>query len=99
MSLQNNSPSYLGNALIGAFCAILLSVPTSALLARFLGDTYLVRVWVYSGFLLWVIAGAMTIFFRTYKGEKNHLSIRFITLWFISVWFWPLLICFGKKRE
>ena len=70
MSLQNNSPSYLGNALIGACCAILLSVPTSACLASFLGDTYLVRVWVYSGFLLWVIAGAMTIFFGRIKVKK-----------------------------
>lgn len=98
MSINNQVPSFLGNALVGACCAILISVPLSAYFASFLGDTYLVRVWVYSGFLMWVIAGAMTIFFRTYKGEKNQLSIRFIVLWFFSVWLWPLLICFGKKR-
>ena len=98
MSLNDHSPTFLGNALIGACCAILISVPLSAYLASFLGDTYLVRVWVYGGFLMWVIAGAITIFFRTYKGEKNQLSIRFIVLWFFSIWLWPLLICFGNKR-
>ena len=98
MSINNNTPTFLGNALIGACVAILLSVPASAFLASFLGDTYLIRVCVYCGFLVWVIAGAVTIFFRTYKGEKNHLSIRFIILWFFSVWLWPLLIIFAKKR-
>ncbi|MBO7173450.1 MAG: hypothetical protein J6V64_03855 [Burkholderiaceae bacterium] len=99
MSFNNNKPSFLGNALIGACCAILLSVPLSAYIASFLGDTYQIRVWVYGGFLLWAIAGAMTIFFRTYKGENSHLSIRFILLWFVSVWLWPLLILFAPKRE
>ena len=98
MSINNHTPSFLGNALIGACCAILLSVPLSAYLASFLGDSYLIRVWVYGGFLLWVIAGAISIFFRTYRAETSQLSIRFIVLWFFSVWLWPILICVGTKR-
>ena len=99
MSINNHTPSFLGNALIGACCAILLSVPLSAYLASFLGDSYLIRVWVYGGFLLWVIAGAISIFFRTYRAETSQLSIRFIVLWFFSVWLWPILIYVGTKRE
>lgn len=98
MSLNNQHPSYLGNALIGACIAILLSIPLSSYIASFLGDTYLVRVWIYGLFLLWVISGAITIFFRTFKSESQKISCRFILLWFISVWIWPLLIFLEKKR-
>lgn len=92
MSLPNQKPSFLGNALIGACCAIFSSVPLSAYIASFIGDTYHTRVIVYGLILLWIIAGAMTIFFKTYKSEKSSISFKFILLWFFSVWLWPLLI-------
>ena len=84
MSLPNQKPSFLGNALIGACCAIFSSVPLSAYIASFIGDTYHTRVIVYGLILLWVIAGAMTIFFKTYKSEKSSISFKFILLWFFS---------------
>ena len=99
MSEHSQFPSFFGNALIGACCAIALSVPVSAYLAAFLGDTYKVRVMVYGVILLWVICGAISIFFKTYKNETKKLSLRFIILWFFSVWLWPLLLIFGKNRE
>lgn len=99
MSLKNNEPSFFGNALVGACCAIGTSVPVSAYIAALIGDTYLVRVIVYGLILLWVICGAITIFFKTYKAETKKLSLRFIMLWFLSVWLWPLLLLFGKKRN
>lgn len=98
MSLQNNEHSFLGNALVGACCAIGTSVPISAYVASFIGDTYLVRVIVYGLILLWVICGAIALFFKTYKSETKKLSLRFIFLWFLSVWLWPLLLIFGSKR-
>ncbi len=99
MSLKNTEPSFFGNALIGACCAIGTSVPVSAYLAAFIGDSYQVRVIVYGLILLWVISGAITIFFKTYRAETRGISIRFIVLWFFSVWLWPLLLCFGSKRN
>lgn len=99
MSLKSNEPSFFGNALIGACCAIGTSVPISAYIADFLGNTYLVRVFVYGLILLWVICGAIAIFFKTYKAERKKLSIKFIALWFLSVWLWPLLLFLGKNRE
>lgn len=99
MSLKNDESSFFGNALIGACCAIATSVPVSAYIAAFLGDTYLVRVIVYGLTLLWVICGAIAIFFKTYKVERKKLSIKFMLLWFISVWLWPLLLLAGKSRE
>lgn len=99
MSLKNSEPSFFGNALIGACCAVGTSVPVSAYLAAFIGDSYQVRVIVYGLILLWVISGAITIFFKTYRAETRGISIRFIVLWFFSVWLWPLLLCFGSKRN
>ena len=99
MSLKNTEPTFLGNALIGACCAIGASVPLSAYIASFIGETYQIRVWVYGLTLLWVISGAITIFFKTYRSEHKGLSLRFIFLWFFSVWLWPLLIIFGQKRD
>lgn len=99
MSLKNNEPSFFGNALIGACCAIGTSVPLSAFIASFIGDSYQIRVIVYGLILIWVISGAIAIFFKTYRSEKKRLSIRFIFLWFLSVWLWPLLLLFGKNRD
>ena len=80
---QNNRP-FLGNALIGACLAVFTSVPLSAYFASFLGDSYTTRVLIYGVTLLWVISGAITIFFKTYKSEGSKISIRFIFLWFLS---------------
>lgn len=99
MSLKNNEPSFFGNALIGACCAIGTSVPLSAFIASFIGDSYQIRVIVYGLILIWVISGAIAIFFKTYQSEKKQLSIRFIFLWFLSVWLWPLLLLFGQNRD
>ncbi len=99
MSLKDNESPFFGNALIGACCAIAASVPVSAYVASFIGDSYEVRVMVYGAILLWVISGAITIFFKTYKSEKKRLSLRFILLWFASVWLWPLLVFLGQSRQ
>ena len=76
MSLKDNESPFFGNALIGACCAIAASVPVSAYVASFIGDSYEVRVMVYGAILLWVISGAITIFFKTYKSEKKRLFIK-----------------------
>ena len=97
MSLPNTQQPYLGNALIGACLAILSSVPVSAYIGSLLGNTYLTRVLIYGLILLWIISGAICIFFKTYKNEHKKLSLKFVMLWFVSVWFWPLLIITNRK--
>lgn len=91
--------NFFGNALIGACTAVLLSIPLAAQCAFWAGDNYNTRVIIYSIFLLWIICGAVSIFLRTFKNEKSKFSIKFVLLWFLSVWLWPLLLLCGTKRN
>lgn len=91
MSLHTPGP-FFGSALAGACSAVVLSVPVAAWTARLLGDSYESRVTVYGCFLLWVIAGAVSVFIRTRKVERDGLTAGGILLWFASVWLWPLLL-------
>lgn len=91
MSLHTPGPLF-GSALAGACSAVVLSVPVAAWTARLLGDSYESRVLVYSCFLLWVVAGAVSVFIRTRKVERDRLTPGRILLWFASVWLWPLLL-------
>ena len=77
----------------------MLSVPTAAFTASFFGDTYEVRATVYGLLLLWVVTGSILIFARTYKKERKLPTPGRIFLWFASVWLWPLLLIFGKRRD
>ncbi len=97
---QENNGRFWGNALLGACLAVFASVFASAYLAAALGDTYNVRCAVYAACLVWVIAGAVTIFTKTWKNETQSFSLRFVLIWFFSVWLWPLLVAAGllKKR-
>lgn len=90
---------FWGNALVAACLSVFASIFASAYLAAALGDTYEVRCMVYAGLLAWVVAGAVTIFSRTWKSETQAFSLRFIALWFVSVWLWPLLLAAGLLRK
>ena len=95
MSLQDPSgkPNPLfGSALAGACIAVVLSVPAAAFAASLLGDTYRVRALIYCGFLFWAVAGAVVVYLRTWRSEREPLSATRILLWFASVWLWPLLL-------
>ena len=37
------------------------------------------------------VFGAILVYLKTWKAEKQPLSLRLILLWFLSVWMWPLL--------
>ena len=94
MSFQgpHNQPNqFFGPALAVACIAVVLSVPAAALTAAVFGSTYKIRALIYCTFLLWAVIGAILVYLKTWKAEKQPLSLRLILLWFLSVWMWPLL--------
>lgn len=104
MSLKDpyKSPgSIFGAPLIGACLSVVCSVFVSSYAASLFGDTYQDRALIYIGFLLWTIAGAVTIFIKTYQKPAQRITARYILLWFASSWLWPLLIAAPamKKRS
>jgi hypothetical protein len=86
----------LRHALAGVGLALLLSVPAAGLLGSTLGDliagTYGARVAVYGALLLYVVVGAGVLFAKVAQHETRPLSAGRVTLWFASLWLWPLLL-------
>jgi hypothetical protein len=93
----SNDPLWrLRHALAGVSLALLLSVPTAALLGRWagdlFGDTYAVRAGVYGVLLLYVVVGAVVLFAKVARHETRALSAGRLALWFASLWLWPALL-------
>ena len=102
MSLQHPNPergTFFGPALIGACLGIILSIPIAAYCAAWLGDTYHRRALIYCAFLLWCVVGAIIVFRKTYRAEKQRLSLIKIIQWCLSLWLWPLLILGSAVRR
>lgn len=79
-------------ALIGVALAVLISVPLAATVAGHLEADYETRAWVYTAFVMWVLAGAVIVFALTHAGEQRRLSLGRVLKWTASVWLWPLLV-------
>ena len=74
MSFQgpHNQPNqFFGPALAGACIAVVLSVPAAALTAAVFGSTYKIRALIYCTFLLWAVIGAILVYLKTWKAEKQ----------------------------
>lgn len=102
MSLKQNKPGLIGPALIGACLAVVASVPLAAYVGSLFGDTYQARALTYCGLLLWAVIGAISIFFITKDAEQQSLEFKFILLWLVSAWLWPLLVVtwlIKRKRQ
>jgi hypothetical protein len=86
----------LRHALAGVALALLLSVGLAALGGRWLGDlfgdSYGVRVSIYSALLLYVMVGAGVLFAKVARHETRALSVGRLGLWLASLWLWPLLL-------
>jgi hypothetical protein len=84
------------HALAGVALAFVLSVLAAAFAARLVGDliadSYGLRVALYGGLLLYVLAGAVVLFVRVARHETRPLSAARVGLWFASLWLWPLLL-------
>jgi hypothetical protein len=100
--IHENDPLWaLRHGLAGVAGALLLSVPIAALLGRWaadvLGGDYGMRVAVYGGLLLYVVAGAVVLFVRVARHEKKPLGIKRLGVWLVSLWLWPALWLVSSK--
>jgi hypothetical protein len=101
--MQDNDPLWrLRHALSGMGLALLASVFVAAFAGRLLGtlfgDTYGARVAVYSVLLLYVIVGAVLLFIRVAQHETRPVSAGRVLRWLLSLWLWPALLVFMRKR-
>jgi hypothetical protein len=89
------------HALAGVGIALVLAVPTAALLGAALGDllcgTYTARATAYSLLLLYVVVGAGVLFAKVARHETRPLSAARVLKWFASLWLWPGLLLLGRK--
>jgi 4-amino-4-deoxy-L-arabinose transferase-like glycosyltransferase len=102
-AFHDNDPLWrLRHALAGLALALVLSVLLAALVARGAGDliadSYGLRVALYSGLMLHVVAGAVVLFVRVARHETRPLSATRVLLWVASLWLWPLLLLLPRRR-
>jgi len=98
--MQENDPLVkYGAPLAGVLIALVLSVLVAAMVAAQIGDDYQTRVWVYAGFVLWVVIGAAVIFMLAYRSEAAPLSVSRVLLWTASIWLWPVFWVLNYKRK
>jgi MFS family permease len=100
--VYENDPLWkLRHALAGMALALLASVLIAAMLGSFIADlitdSYGLRVALYSGLLLYVVAGAVVLFMRVAQHETRPLSVGRLGLWTMSLWLWPGLLLASKK--
>ncbi len=81
----------------GVVLAVMLSIMAAAVVAGQIGDDYDTRAWIYTGFVLWVIAGAILVFVKTHRGESRRLSPTRVLLWTASIWLWPLFLLRAQR--
>ena len=98
---MKNEPLWkLRHALAGMALALLTSVLIAALAGRFLGDlfgdSYALRAGIYSGLLLYAVAGAVVLFVKVAQHETRPVTAGRIGLWVASLWLWPLLLAARK---
>jgi hypothetical protein len=100
--MNDNDPLWrLRHALAGLALALLLSVPIAGFAGRWIGDligdSYALRAGVYSGLLIYVVAGTVLLFVRVARHETRPLDAGRLALWLASVWLWPVLLL-GRRR-
>ena len=101
--MMENDPLWkLRHALTGMALALLASVLIAALAGRWLGDlfgdSYGLRAGIYSGLLLYAVAGAVVLFVKVARHETRPVTAGRIGLWVASLWLWPLLLASGRSK-
>lgn len=85
--------------LAGVVLAVVLSIMAAATVAGQIGDDYETRGWIYTGFVLWVIVGAVVVFMQAHRGETRRLSPTRVLLWTASIWAWPLFALRARRAS
>ena len=101
--MQQNDPLWrLRHALAGLALALLLSLPLAALGGRVLGDlvadSYAWRAGIYAVLLAYVMTGAVLLFQRVAQHETRPLSAGRLLRWLLSLWLWPALLAWPRRR-
>jgi hypothetical protein len=87
-----------GSSLAAVVIAVIVSMMIAATVAGQIGADYQTRALVYTGFVLWVLAGAAAVFMLVHRGESARLSVRRVLLWTVSIWLWPLFVVLRRRR-
>jgi hypothetical protein len=100
--IENDPLWRLRHALTGVALALLLSVPAAALAGRALGDLlgggYGMRVAIYGGLLVYLVAGAAVLVARVAPHEKQPLTAARVVRWLATIWLWPVLLAVARRR-
>jgi hypothetical protein len=88
-----------GAPLAAVLLAVVLSVMIAAMLAGQLDGEYSQRALVYSGLVLWVLAGAVVMFILAHRAEGGRLSPGRVLLWTATIWLWPLFALLAWQRK
>jgi len=84
--------------LAGLVLAVVLSVLASAFVAGQIGDDYTTRVTIYGVAVLWVVVGAVVMFWLTRGAERGALSVGRVLLWAASIWLWPVFALHRRAK-
>ena len=88
-----------GSALAAVILAVVLSIMVAAMIAGQIDAEYQTRALVYTGFVLWVLFGAVVVFVLAHRGEAGRLSIVRVLLWAASIWLWPVFLLLRRRRR
>ena len=84
--------------LAGVVLAVVLSILVSATVAGHIGVDYNTRATLYSVAVVWVVVGAVVMFWLTRGAESGALSVGRVLLWTVSIWLWPVFALLHRRR-
>jgi hypothetical protein len=97
---EDNDPLIrYGAPLAAVLIAVVVSVMIAAMLAGMLDGEYATRALVYTGLVLWVIAGAVVMFILAHRSEGGRLSPGRVLLWTATIWLWPVFALLAWQRR
>jgi general stress protein CsbA len=92
MPYDNDPLIKYGRSLAGVLIAVVISMLIAALIGGSLPLDYSGRAWVYTGLVVYVLAGGFVVFKLTAGAEQGGLSVGRILKWTASLWAWPLFL-------
>jgi peptidoglycan/LPS O-acetylase OafA/YrhL len=88
-----------GAPLAAVLLAVVLSIMVAAMAAAQFEGGYDTRAAIYTGLVLWVLAGAAVMFILAHRSEGGRLSPGRVLLWTATIWLWPLFALIAWQRR